>query len=74
MNRTPVASLIRPAILSKTVTSSPGEVFYGRMYAARAIPVGLLSRILLFRAGDRYRTGSLHRCNYPNLRCNDRIE
>ncbi len=46
-----VAALLRPAILSGSTNVDRGEVFYSRMYAARAIPFGMATGVLPFRAG-----------------------
>jgi hypothetical protein len=46
-----VVALIRPASLSGSVHIEPGEIFYARMYAARAVPLGLASGILPFCLG-----------------------
>ena len=44
-------ALVRPASLSGSSRVVPGEVFYVRMYAARAIPFGLAAGILPFWPG-----------------------
>ena len=41
-------ALVRPGSLSKSIQATGGEAFYSRMYAARGIPIGLLSGILPF--------------------------
>ena len=41
---------IRPVILSKASGRDPGEIFYSKMYAVRAIPFGLLVGSLPFFA------------------------
>ncbi len=46
-----VIALIRPASLSDSSHIVPGELFYVRMYAARAIPFGLVAGILPFWPG-----------------------
>ncbi len=47
-----VIGLIRPAMLSGTAVPERGERFYARMYAARAIPFGLLVGILPFSSSS----------------------
>lgn len=45
-------ALVRPAALSASNEVAGGEMFYARMYAARAIPFGLTAEILpLLSAG-----------------------
>ena len=44
------AALVRPAVLSGTASPDYGEKFYARMYAARTIPLGLLTGLLPFWA------------------------
>ena len=44
------AALVRPAVLSGIASTSYGERFYARMYAARTIPLGLLAGLLPFWA------------------------
>ena len=46
-----VIALVRPALLSGSSHVVRGEVFYARMYAARAIPFGLVAGILPFWLG-----------------------
>jgi hypothetical protein len=46
-----VIALNRPASLSGSSHVGSGEVFYVRMYAARAIPLGLAAGILPFWPG-----------------------
>ena len=47
-----VVAAFRPAVLSKASGRDLGEIFYSRMYAARAIPLGLLVGSLpFFRRG-----------------------
>ena len=41
-----VVALVRPASLSGSSCVEPGEAFYAKMYAARAIPFGLAAGIL----------------------------
>ncbi len=43
-----VAALVRPAWHTGSCPVGPGEIFYARMYAARAIPFGLLTGVLPF--------------------------
>ena len=44
-------ALLQPASLSRSVHISSGEIFYVRMYAARAVPLGLVTAILPFYLG-----------------------
>ena len=41
-------ALSRPAVLSRSAHVETGEIFYTRMYAARAIPFGLAAGVLPF--------------------------
>jgi hypothetical protein len=43
-----VLALKSPAVLSRSVHLERGEIFYARMYAARAIPLGLAAGLLPF--------------------------
>ncbi|WP_033337588.1 hypothetical protein [Catenuloplanes japonicus] len=43
---------LRPSALSHSPEPSPGERFYGRMYALRGVPLGVLALVLpLARSG-----------------------
>lgn len=41
-----VVAVVRPAALSRSRTPTSGERFYGQMYAARAVPLGVLAAVL----------------------------
>lgn len=43
-----VLALAKPVVLSRSSKPEPGEVFYSRMYASRAIPLGMLAGLLPF--------------------------
>jgi hypothetical protein len=45
-----VVGLFRPVTLSGSAMASAGEWFYARVYAARGIPLGLLTAIVPFFA------------------------
>ena len=47
-----VLVLFRPSLLSGSATPAPGEVLYSRMYAVRAIPLGLAAAIVPFLIQD----------------------
>ena len=44
-------ALNRPAVLSRSAHVETGEIFYTRMYAARAIPFGMVAGVLPFWLG-----------------------
>ncbi|WP_407543736.1 hypothetical protein Q0M94_28120 (plasmid) [Deinococcus radiomollis] len=46
-----IVALIRPSALSGSIQISEGEGFYVQMYAARALPFGLLTGLLPFWFG-----------------------
>ena len=46
-----VLALNRPAVLSRSSHVQAGEIFYTRMYAARAIPFGLAAGVFPFCIG-----------------------
>lgn len=43
-----VVGLAQPAAMSKSSQVTPGELFYARMYAVRALPLGIVAGILPF--------------------------
>jgi hypothetical protein len=43
-----VVGLAQPAAMSKSNQVTPGELFYARMYAVRALPLGIVAGLLPF--------------------------
>ena len=43
-----VVAVFQPAAMSKSSQITPGELFYARMYAVRAFPLGIVAGILPF--------------------------
>lgn len=41
-------ALYRPALMSRSHQVEPGEVYYSRMYASRAVPLGVLAALAPF--------------------------
>lgn len=41
-------ALVRPTVLSRSVTAGPAEVLFARMYAVRAIPLGIAVAVVPF--------------------------
>jgi len=53
-----VLSLFRPSMLSNSPEALAGEVFFARMYAARAVPLGIALVFIPYRA-SRVTSGSV---------------
>lgn len=43
-----LVALFQPAVMSQSSQVTPGELFYARMYAVRAIPFGVVAGLLPF--------------------------
>lgn len=43
-----IIALIKPGMMSRSVTITHGERFYAAMYASRALPLGLLTVVAPF--------------------------